>query len=253
MCTAFAIRGRDVICGFNLDLPDGAWSWNVHAEPDSFYVTMTIPEGSSLFEQFVSLSHQFPSAECRAQGVDAHGHFAVMLNVMEGKRGLFREDSDALQLSQLVEEYQTGKRSFEEVIAALNTHDVLNLPGHTHHALFADAQGRFLIAEPGSGYIVVRDRFAVNSNFALLDLPADLTPERWSYYGKDRYDTAMRMLRDSGDDFSVQDAFSILRAVQQTKYAPTRVSFVYSRNENAVYYTLERDFDHITRHALETK
>ena len=253
MCTAFAIRGRDVICGFNLDLPDGAWRWNVHAEPDSFYVTMTIPEGSSLFEQFVSLSHQFPSAECRAQGVDAHGRFAVMLNVMEGKRGLFRADADALQLSQLVEEYQTGKRSFDEVIAALNTHDVLNLPGHTHHALFADAQGRFLIAEPGSGYIVVRDRFAVNSNFALLDLPADLTPERWSYYGKDRYDTAMRMLRDSGDDFTVQDAFSILRAVQQTKYAPTRVSFVYSRNENAVYYTLERDFDHITRLALETK
>ena len=39
MCTAFAIRGRDVICGFNLDLPDGAWTWKVHAEPDSFYVT----------------------------------------------------------------------------------------------------------------------------------------------------------------------------------------------------------------------
>ena len=113
MCTAFANRGRDVICGFNLDLPDGAWSWNVHAEPDSFYVTISIPEDSPLFEQFKPLFHQFPSAECRAQGVNAHGHFAVMLDVMEGKRGLYREDSDALQLSQLVEEYQTGKRSFD--------------------------------------------------------------------------------------------------------------------------------------------
>ena len=49
MCTAFAIRGRDVICGFNLDLPDGAWTWKVHAEPDSFYVTMTVTQDSPLY------------------------------------------------------------------------------------------------------------------------------------------------------------------------------------------------------------
>ena len=70
MFTAFAIRGRDVICGFNLDLPDGAWTWKVHAEPDSFYVTMTVTQDSPLYAQFESLARLFPSAECRAQGVE---------------------------------------------------------------------------------------------------------------------------------------------------------------------------------------
>ena len=54
----------------------------------------------------------------------------------------------------------------------------------------------------------------------------------------DRYDAALSILRESGDDFSARDALKLLDAVKQTGHWGTRVSFVYSGNENAVYYAL---------------
>lgn len=38
MCTAFIHRGRDVIYGFNMDINAEAFSWEVVAEKDAFYV-----------------------------------------------------------------------------------------------------------------------------------------------------------------------------------------------------------------------
>lgn len=68
------------------------------------------------------------------------------------------------------------------------------------------------------------------------------------YYGKDRYDIAMHFLRNSDDDFQVEDGLKILKATKQEGNWATRVSFVYSNNENAVYYCLEGDFEHVSKH-----
>lgn len=62
------------------------------------------------------------------------------------------------------------------------------------------------------------------------------------YYGKDRCDTALSILRESDDEFSVRDGLRLPDAVKQTGRWGTRVSFVYSGNENAVYYALEGVF-----------
>ena len=86
------------------------------------------------------------------------------------------------------------------------------------------------------------------SNFPMLILPGDLTPEKYGYYGVDRYETAVNMLREAGDDFSAEEAMAVLDAVKQVQWAPTQVSFVYSQNQNQVYYTLGHDFDHIRIH-----
>ena len=83
-----------------------------------------------------------------------------------------------------------------------------------------------------------------------MELPEDFTPENFGYYGKDRYDTALSVLRHSGDDFSVQDGLRLLDAVKQTGQWGTRVSFVYSGNEQAVYYALEHDFTDIRKHCF---
>ena len=61
----------------------------------------------------------------------------------------------------------------------------------------------------------------------------------------------MDILRNSTDDFSVQDGLHLLREVKQEGNWATRVSFVYSANENAVYYALERNFDQANRHQFE--
>ena len=56
------------------------------------------------------------------------------------------------------------------------------------------------------------------------------------------------MLRASGDDFSVRDGLALLDAVKQTGRWGTRVTFVYSANENAVYYATEHDFTNVKKH-----
>ena len=38
MCTGFVRRGKDVICGFNMDINIGAFDYDVYAEPDKFYI-----------------------------------------------------------------------------------------------------------------------------------------------------------------------------------------------------------------------
>ena len=65
-----------------------------------------------------------------------------------------------------------------------------------------------MILEPGNGYSIIKEKYAVLSNFPFLELPADFTQDKFGYYGKDRYDIAMEILRNSTDDFSVQE-FSV--------------------------------------------
>ena len=125
------------------------------------------------------------------------------------------------------------------------------MPDLSFHSLSADKEGHIMILEPGNGYSIIREKYATLSNFAALELPADFEPSRFGYYGKDRYDKAMDILRNSTDDFSVQDGLHLLREVKQEGNWATRVSFVYAANENAVYYALERNFDQVKRHQFE--
>ena len=58
------------------------------------------------------------------------------------------------------------------------------------------------------------------------------------------------MLEGYGEDFSVQDAFSVLREVRQEGLWATRVSFVYSVGQRRVYYVLNNRFDDVMQWAL---
>jgi hypothetical protein len=68
------------------------------------------------------------------------------------------------------------------------------------------------------------------------------------FYGKDRYDKALSVLQKSNEDFNVADALDLLKQVKQEGQWGTKISFVYSRNENAVYYCLDGNFDDIRIH-----
>ena len=61
---------------------------------------------------------------------------------------------------------------------------------------------------------------------------------------------AEAVLHESGSDFSVSDALALLSDVKQEGKWATRVSFVYSRNENAVYYFPNGDGTMLERHRL---
>lgn len=86
------------------------------------------------------------------------------------------------------------------------------------------------------------------TNFPLPELPTDLTDATTRYYGRDRYNTALEMLREAGDGFTPKAALRVLEATKQTGRWATRVSFVYSCREKTVFWCLEGAFDSIRTH-----
>ncbi len=241
MCTGFVRKGKDVIVGFNMDINIRAFDYDIVANKEQFYVEIKSGE-----------------VTVKAHGINHLGNFASQLNNMDFTKAPFRLGKNVVPLYEIVDDYISGKISYNEILKMASEKEIVNMPGQAinipciaMHSLIADRQGHIMILEPGNGYCVLQGDYAALSNFAFLENPANLTPENYGYYGKDRYDKAMKLLRESNDDFSIQDGLELLKAVRQTGEWATRVSFVYSNNENAVYYVIENDFDHVTRHQFE--
>lgn len=230
MCTAFVKRGDDVVFGYNLDLAEGAWDYRVYPKDDLFYIGIKV--GSTVY---------------KVHGVNRNGNFGNLPYMNAPGKGVYRRGKNVHRLDLLVDAYISGKRTFDEVLGIVREKDIVNVPNASMHSLLSDGRGRMLLVEPGLGYREISDGFAVVSNFSLLDPPSDFSPV---WYGKDRYDTATAMLEKSGRGFSVSDGLELLHAARQEGEWATRVSFVYSRNENAVYYVQNNDFATVTRHAF---
>ena len=77
------------------------------------------------------------------------------------------------------------------------------------------------------------------AQYSLITNYSILSPEITKPYivsGDDRFERADELLKHCNDSFSVAEAFQILKSVKQEGIWATRVSFVYSVNENRVYY-----------------
>ena len=257
MCTGFVRKGNDVIVGFNMDINIGAFEYDVYTEPDKFYIgiknQMKVEDMAGIPEGLFRLDNNVR----KAHGVNCHGCFGNMLNNMNFDKAPFCLDPAVISLDQLMDDYISGLLSFQELQAIADDKEIVNIPTGpiqipdlAFHSLVADKEGHIMILEPGNGYSIIKEKYAVLSNFPFLELPADFTQDKFGYYGKDRYDIAMEILRNSTDDFSVQEGLALLKAVKQEGNWATRVSFVYSASENAVYYALERDFEHVRKHTF---
>ena len=261
MCTAFVKYGKDYICGFNMDINIAAFDWKLLMDEHVFAVTLSMAKGySGMVPEGVTVPPEYMDCEngiLRLHGVNRNGNFGNQLNNMRFSKAPFEISDRCVPLYYLVDSFIRGKHTIQEIEHYTRTKKVVNLPAGPvdipdkgMHSLLSDADGHIMVIEPGNGYAVLSDRYAVMSNFAVLELPGDFTPENFGYYGKDRYDTALSILRNSDADFSVQDGLQLLDAVKQTGEWGTRVSFVYSENEKAVYYTLEHDFTNIMKHCF---
>ena len=83
------------------------------------------------------------------------------------------------------------------------------------------------------------------AQYSLITNYSILSPEITKPYivsGDDRFERADELLKHCNDSFSVAEAFQILKSVKQEGIWATRVSFVYSVNENRVYYVENNDF-----------
>jgi hypothetical protein len=255
MCTAFIHRGNDVIFGFNMDINVGAFRYDIHADKDCFCIGC--PADLHLFHDEIPPFYQVENSFRKIHGVNRQGAFAACLNNMNFHKAPFRLAADACSLDQLTDDVISGRRTLKDVGEFAKQVEIVTLPGGAvavpnpgFHALMGDADGGILVLEPGNGYTVVQEKYAVMTNFPLLELPTDLTDATAGYYGRDRYNTALEMLREAGDGFTPEAALRVLESTKQTGRWATRVSFVYSCREKTVFWCLEGAFDSIHTHCF---
>lgn len=229
MCTAIAKKGNDTIFGYNLDIDPSVWNFKLRKTPTLFSVVIKV--GSTSY--------------C-THGVNNKGQFAN-LPYMNGAEGSLGVGQNRYRLDLLVDRYIKGILLYDDVVKTVRLKTIVNLPNNSMHSLFGDKDGHILLVEPGLGFKEYKENFAVVSNFPLLVLPESFDNQ---FYGKDRYDKAVDVLSNSGKSFSVSEALSLLESVKQTGQWGTRLSFVYSKNENTVYYCEDGNFHDIHKWPL---
>lgn len=230
MCLAIAYKGKDLLYGYNLDVDPSVWQFSICKSKSVFALGVTV--GKTTYY---------------VHGINKNGNFGNV-PYMNGEefqvqKGMRRERIDLMN-----DRYIRGKYSFDDIEEIINTKAVCNIPAATMHSLIGNGSGDMLIVEPGYGYKKIEERFAVLSNFPVLTTLEDYSSP---FYGKERYDKAVSVLSDAGTDFSIKDALQLLYQTRQEGQWATRVSFVYSKNENAVYFFTDGDILHIQIHYFE--
>ena len=86
MCTGFVYKGKDRICGFNMDLPDGVLDWKLMMDQECFYVGVhpsfqaeLLPAGiEEIPDKYLPCAGKY----LRIHGVNRHGCFGTQLNAL---------------------------------------------------------------------------------------------------------------------------------------------------------------------------
>ena len=232
MCTRFVYRQReDVITGFNFDIDPAVWNHKVIQEHDRFYIGILRPDG---------LYHSY-------HGVNRNGNAGTLLYVHGNPAGAYRDAPNCMTIADLTEGFIRAQLSFDEVLNLLKTTIITYAPDATMQAMLSDAQGRTLAIEPGIGHREEGGRYALMTNYSLLN-PESTRP--YIVPGDGRYERAACLLQGYAHGFTVSDAFSVLQAVRQEEPWATRVSFVYSSRAQAVYFVQNNRFDQISVHSF---
>lgn len=230
MCTGFVRKGKDLIYGFNLDIDPNIWSFDIYKTKKYFTIGITV--GSTTY-----FTH----------GVNANGNFGN-LPYMNGVQQNYRKGIKKQRIDLLNDKYIRGKYNYNDVLDIVNTKTLINIPNANMHSLICDADGNVVLLEPGYGNKIVKSKYAVISNFPILTKLDDYSNP---FFGKDRYDIATQVLKESKSSFSVNDALDLLNKCKQEGKWGTKVSFVYSKNNNTVYYCLNGDFKKVLQHKFE--
>ena len=229
MCTRFVYRGDDMITGFNFDIDLTVWDHKIIKEKDRFYIGILRPDG---------VHHSY-------HGVNRNGNVGTLLYVHGNPEGTYQDSKSCMTIADVTEHFIQAKISFYDVLEILKERKIVYAPDATMQAMLSDQQGRTLIIEPGIGWREDDGRYSLITNYSVL------APESTSSFivpGNDRYERAAKLLNSYGEHFTVADAVSVLQTVRQEGIWATRVSFVYSAKEHAVYYAQNNDFSQIEKY-----
>lgn len=229
MCTRFVYRGDDTITGFNFEIDLAVWDHKIITEKDRFYIGILRPDG---------VRHSY-------HGVNRNGNVGTLLYVHGNPAGTYQDSKGCMTIADLTEQFIQAKISFDDALEIVKERKIVYAPDATMQAMLSDRQGRALIIEPGIGWREDDGRYSLITNYSVL-APESTMP--FLVPGDDRYERTAQLLNTYGKHFTVTDAFSVLRAVRQEGIWATRVSFVYSLTEHAVYYVQNNDFSQIKKY-----
>ena len=168
-----------------------------------------------------------------------------MLYVHGNPEGIYQDSIDCMTIADLTEQFIQAKISFDDARQIVQERKIVYAPDATMQAMLSDRQGRTLVIEPGIGWREDGGRCSLMTNYSIL-APESTRP--FLVPGDDRYERAARLLSHCGAHFTVSDALAVLRAVRQEGIWATRVSFVYSAREHAVYYVQDNEFSQIEKY-----
>lgn len=228
MCTRFVYRGNTMLTGFNFDIALSVWKHKVIEEKERFYIGILRPDGHY---------HSY-------HGVNRNGNAGTLLYVHGNPAGAFRENKACVTIADLTEQFITAQISFDEALRIVKEKKIVYAPDAAMQAMLSDVQGRTLIIEPGIGYREEQSRYSLLTNYSVIK------PESTKDFivpGDDRYERALRLLDSCKQELSLAQAFTLLYNVRQEGAWATRVSFVYSAKEQAVYYAENNCFDRIRK------
>lgn len=232
MCTRFVYNGKDTIVGFNFEIDLSVWNHKVMADKNRFYIGIKMPDGHY---------HSF-------HGVNKNGNVGTLLYVNGNEKGKYSNAQKCYTISDLTENFIKGIITLDDALNIVQNNRIVYAPDATMQAMLSDKNGRVLIIEPGLGYRLEQSKYSLITNYSVL------SPEITKPYivsGDDRFERADELLKSCNDSFSVGEAFQILKSVKQEGLWATRVSFVYSVNENKVYYVQNNDFENISEYQFE--
>ena len=231
MCTRFVCNGNDRITGFNFDIDLSVWKHKVIEEKERFYIGILRPDGTY---------HSY-------HGVNKNGNAGTLLYVHGNPDGAYEDNENCMTIADLTEQFIKAQLTIDDVLQIVKSKKITYAPDATMQAMLSDVHGRVLIIEPGIGYLEEHKKYSLITNYSLMK------PESTKNFivpGDDRYERALELFDRCDHDFSVSDAFTLLKAVRQEGVWATRVSFVYSASEQAVYYVENNHFEHITKFAF---
>jgi hypothetical protein len=235
-CTSFAVYSERTLYGMNFDYDT------------SVPVRLLVDESGETVAFHLAFV-MGPRSVPRTAGMNEHGLFVttqelhpMMLDV--GTPGPGEQCFWVLYaraLSQLA--------SVADVEERLAANRMVNCPGVTLHAMFADPSGRAIVVEPGEdGHRVTEvdnDRI-VMTNFANCRFVGS-DPDSVRGFGADRYRIAHDHLEEHFEGFDVADGLGLLEGAASQW---TRCSMVFDPAAGAVYVTLEGDFSKVLRVSL---
>lgn len=228
MCTRFVYRGSNIITGFNFDIDLSVWTHKVMKEKERFYIGILRPDG---------IYHSY-------HGVNQNGNVGTLLYVHGNSAGAYQDGGNCMTIADLTEQFIKAQISFDEVLQIVKSKKIVYAPDATMQAMLSDVHGRTLVIEPGIGYREEQGKYSLITNYSLMK------PESTRDFiipGDNRYELALQLLDSCKNKFSVSDTFTLLHTVRQEGMWATRVSFVYSANEQSVYYTENNHFEHIRK------